>query len=29
VLDTRYTLETHDGALIYVQNKALRTARPA
>ena len=24
VLDTRYTLETHDGALIYVQNRGLR-----
>lgn len=28
VLDTRYTLETHDGALIYVQNKGLRTGPP-
>ena len=24
VLDTRYTLETHDGALIYVQNRGIR-----
>ena len=28
VLDTRYTLETHDGALIYVQNKGLRSGPP-
>jgi hypothetical protein len=29
VLDTRYTLETHDGALIFVQNWGLRHAEPA
>ena len=28
VLDTRYTLETHDGALIYVQNRGLRHGLP-
>ena len=28
VLDTRYTLETHDGALVYVQNWGLRHAAP-
>ena len=28
VLDTRYTLETHDGALIYVQNRGLRHGPP-
>ena len=28
VLDTRYTLETEDGALIYVQNRGLRHGPP-
>jgi hypothetical protein len=28
VLDTRYTLETHDGALIYVQNRGIRHGPP-
>ncbi len=27
-LDARYTLETSDGALIYVRNKGIGTARP-
>ncbi|MDA0225841.1 MAG: DUF3237 domain-containing protein [Proteobacteria bacterium] len=27
-LDARYTLETHDGALVYVQNRGLRHAAP-
>jgi len=27
-LDARYTVETHDGALVYVRNRGLRHGRP-